>query len=174
LNLVGTMVSEDAALAFFDGALAEKNVARIGDSLSGLELVRVGANSALLKSGEDSFELPIGQGLRRYDSGSWQLGEAIRSSSTSPYESAYRPSGPASSSSFTRPSTSGGTPSPAAGATSAAEMLRQLRERRMREEQREQEASKPQEDDKKQNESDEIQSAPEEAQDAETHQEAEQ
>lgn len=140
-GLVGTMAYEKGPMAFFDGNSSEfRQAVRLNDKVAGWTLAAVSLHSVKLANGTNSFELPVGQSLRREDDGPWRLADGADFASSGGGRE-ERGSSFSRSSRDGRSRDSGGSTGGSRGSTAtaddgeASEVLRQLMERRAREEQ---------------------------------------
>jgi len=122
VTLVGTMTYEKGTFAFFDGTSPEyKKALRLTDMIAGYKVASITPNSVKLASGTNQFELNVGSGLRREESGPWQPAGQFSS-----YESLST-----SNSTNSTPSTSPGSDTASAGAES--DVLKRLMQKREKE-----------------------------------------
>jgi hypothetical protein len=83
-SLVGTLVYDTNAYAFFDGSDARfRTVLQASNSISGLTLVEIAPDKVKFNNTSNTLELPIGMQLKRHDDGPWQLVAEAGSWSTS-------------------------------------------------------------------------------------------
>jgi hypothetical protein len=74
LSLVGTLVYDTNAYAFFDGSDARfRTVLQTSNSLSGLTLVEITPDRVKFNTASNTLELPIGMQLKRQEEGPWLL-----------------------------------------------------------------------------------------------------
>ena len=74
LSLVGTLVYDQAAYAFFDGSDARfKTVLKTSNTLGGLTLVEIAPDRVKFNTASNTLELPLGMQLKRQEEGPWLL-----------------------------------------------------------------------------------------------------
>jgi len=74
INLVGVILNDNHALAFFSGSRSEYNTrAGKGDAIAGFKLAAIDTRGVLLKNGKGEFDLPVGSGLARTEGTRWNI-----------------------------------------------------------------------------------------------------
>lgn len=95
IALVGTLISQGGAYAFFDGSSPEfKSARKTSESISNLQLARIDVESVVLKNGQQEFKLQVGSGLLREDNGPWKITDKAAGSLQSRTQSRITPSTP--------------------------------------------------------------------------------
>jgi len=160
-SLVGTLLSEEKApVAFFDGTSSElRKPLKAGGNIAGFTVKEILHAGVRMSQGTNTFDLPVGSGMRREDEGLWKFSTtggnyasaaSIRSSVSSTseedhssnsngrYSSRENGSRDRSDRSYSRRGSNGETPatssgSPSSTPTDAAEILKRLMEKREKE-----------------------------------------
>jgi hypothetical protein len=79
-SLVGTLMSEKGAYAFFDGSDAQYRAAlQTSNAIGGFTVAAIAQNFVTLCSPSNTFELNMYMQMRRQDEGDWELTEATGS-----------------------------------------------------------------------------------------------
>ena len=79
-SLVGTLMSEKGAYAFFDGSDSQYRAAlRTSNTIAGYTLTAIAQNFVTLCSSSNTFDLNMYMQMRRQDEGDWELTEATGS-----------------------------------------------------------------------------------------------
>jgi hypothetical protein len=74
-GLVGTMLYENGAVAFFDGSSADyRQALKPGGVIAGFQLETVRTDGVILRRESNTFELLLGAQMRRDDGGEWKAG----------------------------------------------------------------------------------------------------
>jgi len=72
--LRGVLISEDAAIAFFEGTKQEYSVdAKQGDTVAGFQVAGIRTDYLTLTRDGRQTELPVGSSLVKHDDGEWEL-----------------------------------------------------------------------------------------------------
>ena len=131
-SLVGTMLYEQGAYAFFDGSEPEyRTVLNPSNTIAGFQVTAINPSSVKLCSGSNTLELAIGMQMRRSDGGDWKLSAGSSPGSSSGIAGLASPStsgGPSASSSSKSPAESAGSD---AGADEVLKRLMQKREQEL-------------------------------------------
>jgi len=78
-NLVGTMVTEASAYAFFDGSeSAFRSVFSVGDRIAGYAIKEIRSDGITMNQNDSPIELLVGKGLERQDEGEWKAVDGSR------------------------------------------------------------------------------------------------
>lgn len=76
-SLVGTLLSEKGAYAFFDGTEARYRAAlKTSNTIAGYTLAAITPNFVTLRTPTNTFDLTMNMQMRRQDEGDWELTEA--------------------------------------------------------------------------------------------------
>ena len=134
IDLLGTMITPDWSVAIFQGSNSEFNrKCRIGETVAGLRIDRIGTDSvALAGDGDTSLTLPVGYRMQRHGDTPWAIGSASPAPMSSMSTGAPPPTAniaPAQT------GASPATPAPASGGSGggADEILKRMMERRQQE-----------------------------------------
>jgi hypothetical protein len=75
--LVGTLVTDEHAYAFFNGSeLDFRGVRMIGEQIAGCTITRVDTEKIVIQLNEEKKEMAVGTGMKRVNQGPWSL-EAV-------------------------------------------------------------------------------------------------
>lgn len=78
-NLMGTLVAEASAFAFFDGSeSAFRSVFKIGDQIAGYTIAEIRSDGVTMKKNDQPVEILVGKGMERQDQGEWKSVEGAR------------------------------------------------------------------------------------------------
>jgi hypothetical protein len=74
LALVGALVNDEGAVAFFEGSKAEYSVdVKLGETIAGLRVAEIRTDWLTLENEDRQIELPVGSGLSKIGEGEWEL-----------------------------------------------------------------------------------------------------
>ena len=74
LALIGALVNDEGAVAFFEGSRAEYSVdVKLGETSAGLRIAEIRTDRLTLENEGRQIELPVGSGLSRLGEGEWEL-----------------------------------------------------------------------------------------------------
>lgn len=77
ISLIGTMIYEKEAFAFFEGTRSEyKTAVRLQDSIAGYRVTKVDTEGIELENEGRQISLPVGMALVREGEGNWQIASA--------------------------------------------------------------------------------------------------
>src|SRR5262249_49610823 len=85
-TLIGTMSSDQGTFAFFDSNSSQyRKTAKPQETIAGYKIAEIGHDSVKLAAGSNqTFNLPIGNQMRRQDDGPWSLGGREEPAASSP------------------------------------------------------------------------------------------
>ena len=97
ITLIGTLISEPTAFAFFAGSSPEFNsVAKRGEAVAGYTLAEIHSRGITLRDATQTLELKVSEGLERRDGGVWYTAASPFTARSSVPRSSSRSSTPVS------------------------------------------------------------------------------